>query len=186
MILCWNALKMSSAQRLPPLFRPQCVYCHRLRKIPRLNASENTVKWFNTASHTYGLSKSYNSLQWTSWNLSSPGTGVITQQLVRASGNETLNSTLFSFSEGTLPTTGVFPSSQWAINAETILSACHHHSWWRHQMETYSALLTICAGNSPVTGEFPTQRPVKRSFDVFFHLRLIKRLSKQSQGWWWL
>ena len=31
-------------------------------------------------------------------------------------------------------------------------------------------LLTICAGNSPVTGEFPTQRPVTRSFDVFFDL----------------
>ena len=28
-------------------------------------------------------------------------------------------------------------------------------SWWRHQMETFSALLVICAGNSPVTGEFP-------------------------------
>ena len=28
-------------------------------------------------------------------------------------------------------------------------------SWWRHQMETFSALLAICAGNSPVSGEFP-------------------------------
>ena len=34
-------------------------------------------------------------------------------------------------------------------------------------METFSALLAICAGNSPVTGEFPTQRPVTRSFDDF-------------------
>ena len=41
--------------------------------------------------------------------------------------------------------------------------------WWRHQMETFSSLLTICAGNSPVTGEFPAQRPVTRSFDVFFY-----------------
>ena len=56
-------------------------------------------------------------------------------------------------------------------------------SWWRHQMETFSALLALCAGNSPVTGEFPTQRPVTRSFDVFFDLRLTKRLSKQSWGW---
>ena len=40
-------------------------------------------------------------------------------------------------------------------------------SWWRHQMETFSALLAICAGNSPVPGEFPAQRPVPRSFDVF-------------------
>ena len=51
-------------------------------------------------------------------------------------------------------------------------------------METFSALLAICAGNSPVTGEFPTQRPVTRSFDVFLGLRLNKRLGKQSRGWW--
>ena len=57
------------------------------------------------------------------------------------------------------------------------------HIWWRHQMETLSALLAICVGNSPVTGEFPTQRPVTRSFDVFFDLRLNERLSKQSWGW---
>ena len=57
-------------------------------------------------------------------------------------------------------------------------------SWWRHQMDTFSALLAICAGNSPVTGEFPTQRPESRSFDVFFDLCLNKRLSKQSWGWW--
>ena len=57
-------------------------------------------------------------------------------------------------------------------------------SWWRHQMETCSALLAICAGNSPVPGEFPAQRPLTRSFDIFFDLRLNKRLSKQSWGWW--
>ena len=42
---------------------------------------------------------------------------------------------------------------------------------WRHQMKTFSPLLAICAGNSPVPGEFPAQRPVTRSFDVFFDLR---------------
>ena len=52
----------------------------------------------------------------------------------------------------------------------------HNRSWWRHQMEPFSALLAICAGNSPVTGEFPTQRPVTRSCDVFFDLRL-------NNGW---
>ena len=46
-------------------------------------------------------------------------------------------------------------------------------------METVSALLAICAGNSPVPGEYPTQRPMTRNFD----LRLNKRLSKQSWGW---
>ena len=56
------------------------------------------------------------------------------------------------------------------------------YTGWRHQMETFSALLAICAGNVP--GEFPAQRPVTRSFDVFFDQRLYKRLSKQSWGWW--
>ena len=37
-------------------------------------------------------------------------------------------------------------------------------------METFSALLAICTGNSLVSGEFPTQRPVTRSFDAFFDL----------------
>ena len=54
--------------------------------------------------------------------------------------------------------------------------------WWRHQMETFPALLTLCAGNSPMTGELPAQRSVTRSFDVFFDLHLNKRLSKQSQA----
>ena len=57
-------------------------------------------------------------------------------------------------------------------------------TWWPHQMETFSALLAISAGNSPVPGEFPAQRPVMRSFAVFFDLRLNKRLCKQSWGWW--
>ena len=43
-------------------------------------------------------------------------------------------------------------------------------------METFSALLAICAGNSPVPGEFPAQRPVTQSFDIFFDLRL-------NNGW---
>ena len=51
-------------------------------------------------------------------------------------------------------------------------------------MEIFSALLALCAGNSPVYGEFPAQRPVTRSFDDFFDLRLNKRLSKQSWCWW--
>ena len=46
-------------------------------------------------------------------------------------------------------------------------------------METFSALLALCEGKLPVTSEFPSQRPVARSFDIFFDLR--KRLSKQSR-----
>ena len=52
-----------------------------------------------------------------------------------------------------------------------------------YQIVTFSALLAICAGNSPVSSEFPVQRPVTQSFDVFFDLRLNKRFSKESWGW---
>ena len=51
-------------------------------------------------------------------------------------------------------------------------------------METFSTLLALCVGNSPVTGEFTSQRPLRRSFDVFVDLSLNKQLSKQSWGWW--
>ena len=51
-------------------------------------------------------------------------------------------------------------------------------------METVSVLLAFYAGNSPVTGEFPSQRPVTRKFDVFFDLRPNKQLSKQPWDWW--
>ena len=61
--------------------------------------------------------------------------------------------------------------------------------------QKYPAMMTSSNGNifrvtGPLCGEFtgpgefPTQRPVTRSFDVFFHLRLNKRLSKQPWGWW--
>ena len=64
------------------------------------------------------------------------------------------------------------------------------HSWelWslssQNDVMKFSAILALCAGNSPVTGEFPAQRPVTRSFDVFYDLCLIKRFIKQRWGWW--
>ena len=47
-------------------------------------------------------------------------------------------------------------------------------------METFSALLAFCAGNSPVTSEFTAQGLVTRSFDVFFDLCLNQKLSEQG------
>ena len=66
---------------------------------------------------------------------------------------------------------------------------------WDHSHVTWDIMMTSSNGNifrvtGPLCGEFtgpgefPTQRPVKRSFDVFFDLRLNKRLSKQPWGWW--
>ena len=51
-------------------------------------------------------------------------------------------------------------------------------------METFSALLAPCEGSSSFAGEFPSQRSVTRSFDVFFYLNLSKRLSKPSRRRW--
>ena len=56
--------------------------------------------------------------------------------------------------------------------------------WWCHQMETFSALLALCEGNPTVTGGFLSERPVTRSFGVFFDLLLNKRLDKQSIRRW--
>ena len=52
-------------------------------------------------------------------------------------------------------------------------------SWWRNQMEALSVLPDLCARNSPVTGEFPSQGPEMGNFNV-----LKKRLSKHSSRWW--
>ena len=71
---------------------------------------------------------------------------------------------------------------------------CHIHYSMRHIFIT-QYMMTSSNGNIfRVTGhlcgeftgpgEFPTQRPVTRSFDVYFDLRPNKRLSKQSLGWW--
>ena len=56
--------------------------------------------------------------------------------------------------------------------------------WWRHQMEPFFALLALCEGNSPVTGEFPSLMPVTLTFGVFLDLRLNKWLSKPSRRRW--
>ena len=59
---------------------------------------------------------------------------------------------------------------------------------WKHLMTSSNGNIFRVTGplwgNSPATGEFPSQRQVTPSFDVFFDLCLYKRLSKQFWGWW--
>ena len=60
--------------------------------------------------------------------------------------------------------------------------------WWTRMMTSSNGNIfrvtgPLC-GEFTGPGEFPTQRPVTRSFDVFFDLRLNIRLSKQPRGWW--
>ena len=49
-------------------------------------------------------------------------------------------------------------------------------------METFTALLALCMGNSPVNDEFPSQRPVTRSFDVLFDMHLNKWLINNREA----
>ena len=64
---------------------------------------------------------------------------------------------------------------EWTKIAEAVATRINWYSnfwtrtfqtWWRHPMETFFALLALCEGNPPVTGGFPSQRPVTRSFDL--------------------
>ena len=56
-------------------------------------------------------------------------------------------------------------------------------SWWRHQMEAFSASLALCAGNSPVTGN-SHHKGQWRGALMFSSMCLNKRLSKQSRCLW--
>ena len=102
-----------------------------------------------------------------SWNLSSLKTGTRVSYngyITRADGLVMQVTTMGSNTMCTI----------WCVNASGTSS--REITWWRHPVETFSALRTLCAGNSPVTVEFPSQRQVKRSFDRFFDLRL-------NNGW---
>ena len=81
----------------------------------------------------------------------------------------------------------------------TIFSTYHHFKYgdedsyflignvlarWRHRMEIFFALLVLCGGNPQVTSEFPSQRPLTRSFDIFFDPRPNLQLSKQWRSRW--
>ena len=74
------------------------------------------------------------------------------------------------------------------VRYQLILSTAFKMLHWqcmrRHQMETFSSVLALCAENSPATVEFPTQRPLTMSFAVFLDLSLNKLLSKQSRRGW--
>ena len=79
---------------------------------------------------------------------------------------------------------GVGGKQNESVRNDLVMKQTNKKNMMSHQMETFSALLAICAVNSPIAGEFPAQRPVTRSFDVFVDLLVNKRLSKQSWGWW--
>ena len=79
-------------------------------------------------------------------------------------------------------------SNKWVMMPNLVrVTSLVPKAWWRHQMETFFGLLTVCTaytGNSTVNGAFTTQRPVTRSFNICFDPRLNKRSSKLWWGWW--
>ena len=100
------------------------------------------------------------------------GQNVYHNQWYFATWLTTMNYCLYSISQVHLPFI-------WYMSLNT---RAWQNSWWRQQMETFFALLAICAGNLPVTGEFPAQTPVTRSFDVFFYLRVNKGWVKNREA----
>ena len=72
----------------------------------------------------------------------------------------------------------VLPRTKSLVISYTMVWFAFHQAWWRNQMETFSALLSLRVGNSPVTA----QRPITRSFGVSFDLRLNERLSKNREA----
>ena len=68
----------------------------------------------------------------------------------------------------------------WADNLRLYHANCITQCTCSHTfafIEAHPYILATCAGNSLVADEFPAQRPVTRSFIVFFDLRLNKRFS---------
>ena len=86
-------------------------------------------------------------------------------------------------------------SFEWTLDCLMQNLSRQRHCYWPFAQEKRRWMMTSSNGNifrvtGPLCGEFagpgdfPTQRPVTRSFDVFFDMRLNKRLSKQTWGWW--
>ena len=65
------------------------------------------------------------------------------------------------------------------ITAETVCCLIAYYHFYQNVVQNIA--MGLCEGESPVTGGFPPQRRVTRSFDVFFDHRLNKRLSKQPR-----
>ena len=70
----------------------------------------------------------------------------------------------------------MMPDAIWSQDPAELPQQHGLTAWWLHQMETFSVLLALCEGNPPVSGGFPSQRPVTRT--------LNKRLRKQSRRRW--
>ena len=82
------------------------------------------------------------------------------------------------------PNPGIVMGTGFTLTYAAIGYTFQGNLWWRHQMKTVSAVLAGCEGNPPVTAGFPSQRPITRSFHIFFDVRLNKRFSKHPKCRW--
>ena len=86
------------------------------------------------------------------------------------------------------------PWYQWAVSNKRLLSLLMLYTYCPQGLITMTMSSnrnvfrntgpSLSVRDPPITGGFPSQGPVTRSFDVFFHLRLNKRLHKQSRRRW--
>ena len=79
--------------------------------------------------------------------------------------------------------TGIFKktyATTMAVNACVLDECCCMHRMMTSSNGNVFRALTLCTWIC----EFPSKRPVTRSFEVLFDLRVNKRLSKQSRDWW--
>ena len=75
-------------------------------------------------------------------------------------------------------------SSCYLITQNTLFCVCVMNHMMTSSNENIFRVTGHLCGEFTGPGEFPAQRPVTRTFDVFFDLCLNKRLSKKSLGWW--
>ena len=73
--------------------------------------------------------------------------------------------------------------NQWNLHCFTPVLGRKHDMMTSSKGNIFRVTGPLC-GEFTGPGKFPAQRPVTRSFDVFFDLRPNKRLSKQPWGWW--
>ena len=76
------------------------------------------------------------------------------------------------------------PNQRWSRPPTPFASLRHNQLMMTSSNGNIFRVTGPLCGEFTGPGEFPTQRPVTRGFDVFFDLRLNKRLSKQPWGWW--
>ena len=95
--------------------------------------------------------------------------------------------TMLGLKRPSLTTVVIWVRSGWRLSTRVCVFRAWTHGVktpWRHQIEDFSELLALCAGNSPVTGKFPSQRASYAEFWCLIDVGQSKWLNKPSIWWW--